>query len=52
MTSSKMKEVLAYEKRAIESIPKDHPHKEEILDLLNDQLKDDLNTTYADTRSN
>ena len=50
MKSSKMKEVLEYEKRAIESIPKDHPHKEEILDLLNDQIKDDLQT-HANSRS-
>ena len=45
-----MKEVLAYEKRAIESIPDDHPHSQEIRDLLNEQLKDDLQT-YANTRS-
>ena len=50
MKSSKMKEVLAYEKRAIESIPDDHPHSQEILDLLNDQLKDDLQS-YANSRS-
>jgi len=49
MKSSKMKEVLAYEKRAIESIPDDHPHSQEIRDLLNDQLKDDLQS-YANSR--
>ena len=51
MKSSKMKEVLEYEKRAIESIPKDHPHSQEIRDLLNEQIKDDLQT-HANSRSN
>ncbi len=44
-----MKQVLDYEKKALDSIPVDHPHKEEILDLLNDQIKDDLQT-HANSR--
>jgi len=49
MNSSKMKTVLAYEKRAIESIPDDHPHSQELRDLLNAQIKDDLQS-YANSR--
>lgn len=41
MESSKDK-ILEYEKRALESIPTDHPHKEEIKKLLIDQVNDDL----------
>ena len=44
-----MKQVLAYEKKALESIPEDHPHSQEIRDLLNAQIKDDLQT-YANSR--
>ena len=50
MTSSKMKQVLDYEKKALDSIPKDHPHKDEIRELLNAQIKDDLQT-YANSRA-
>ena len=48
MTLSK-KEILEYEQRALESIPKDHPHYEEIHKLLIDQVNDDLKT-HANSR--
>ena len=46
MTSSKQKfnVIQDYQKRALESIPSDHPHKEEIKKLLVDQINDDLST--------
>ncbi len=50
MTSSK-EDILEYEKKALESIPKDHPHSQEIKELLIDQINDDLETN-ANTRSN
>lgn len=46
MTSSIKDKILEYEKRAMESIPDDHPHKEEIKQLLIDQVNDDL-SDYA-----
>ena len=46
MTLSK-KEILEYEKKALKSIPEDHPHKEEIIKLLNEQVKDDLSQSNA-----
>ena len=38
-----------YHQKAIEAIPKDHPDREEILKLLQDQVNDDLRT-YANSR--
>ena len=49
MTS--FKEIVDYEKRALEAIPNDHPHSQEIRKLLIDQVNDDLHS-YAYSRSN
>ena len=41
-----------YHRKALESIPKNHPHKEEIIKLLNEQVNDDLhsqNASYSTT---
>ena len=46
MTSS-TKAILDYEKKALESIPDDHPHRGEIIDLLQQQVKDDLSQSDA-----
>ena len=46
MTLSR-KEILKYEKKALEAIPKDHPHRDEIIKLLNEQVKDDLSQSDA-----
>ena len=43
MTLSK-KEILDYEQKALKSIPDDHPHRDEIIELLNAQVKDDLHS--------
>ena len=48
MTSS-IKSIMDYHQKAIEAIPKDHPDREEILKLLQDQVNDDLRT-YANSR--
>ena len=50
MESSKQ-QILEYEKRALNSIPDDHPHSQEIRKLLIDQVNDDLQTNGY-TRSN
>ena len=37
-------DIYTYEKQALDSLPKDHPHYEEIKDLLIKQINDDLKT--------
>jgi len=46
-----IKDIYSYEKQALDLIPKDHPHYQEIVDLLNSQIKDELED-YADTCTN
>ena len=46
MTLSR-KEILKYEQKALEAIPDDHPHRDEIIKLLNEQVKDDLSQSDA-----
>ena len=41
-------DIYTYEKQALDSLPKDHPHYEEIKDLLIKQINDDLRT-HANT---
>ena len=41
-------DIYTYEKQALDSLPKDHPHYEEIKDLLINQINDDLRT-HANT---
>ena len=33
-----------YQEKALEAIPKDHPHRDEIIKLLQEQVNDDLKT--------
>ncbi len=49
MTSS-IKSIMDYHQKAIEAVPQDHPDREEILKLLQDQVNDDLRT-HANSRS-
>ena len=48
MGSSKQ-EILEYEQQALNAIPDDHPHSQEIRKLLIDQVNDDLRT-HANSR--
>ena len=43
-------DIYTYEKQALDSLPVDHPHYEEIKDLLIRQINDDLRT-HANTRT-
>ena len=36
------KDIYTYEKQALDSLPTDHPHYEEIKELLINQINDDL----------
>ena len=40
-------EILEYQKKALESIKKTHPHRDEIIKLLNEQVNDDLSQSNA-----
>ena len=58
MTSSSMSDtngitkILEYQKKALEAIKKTHPHRDEIIKLLNEQVNDDLSQSNAYTRTN
>ena len=58
MTSSSMSEhngitkILEYQKKALEAIKKSHPHRDEIIKLLNEQVNDDLSQSNAYTCTN
>jgi len=53
MTSSSMSDtngitkILEYQKKALEQVRKDHPHRDEIIKLLNEQVNDDLSQSHA-----
>ena len=50
MTSSTINgidKILEYQKKALEQIEKDHPHRDEIIKLLNEQVNDDLSQSNA-----
>ncbi len=47
MTRS-LEDVISYEKQALDLLPIDHPHYEEIKALLIDQVNDEIET-YANT---
>ena len=51
MTTRSPDDIYAYEKQALDLLPLDHPHYDEIKSLLIDQINDELhdykNTTVA-----
>ena len=51
MMTRSLDDIISYEKQALDLLPLDHPHYEEIKDLLIDQVNDEIQT-YADTSSN
>ena len=51
MTTRSLVDIISYEKQALDLLPLDHPHYEEIKSLLIDQVNDEIQT-YADTSSN
>ena len=54
MTSSirGIREIVEYQKKALEAIEKTHPHRDEIIKLLNEQVNDDLSQSNAHTFTN
>ena len=51
MTTRSLEDIISYEKQALDLLKEDHPHYEEIKQLLTDQIEDEL-TDYANTRTN
>ncbi len=50
MTRS-LDDIISYEKQALDLLPLDHPHYDEVKALLIDQVNDEIQT-YADTHTN
>ena len=47
MMTRSLEDIISYEKQALDLLPLDHPHYEEIKSLLIDQVNDEIET-YAD----
>ncbi len=45
----KPQDVYSYERQALDLLDKNHPHYQEIVELLNEQIKDELET-YANSK--
>ena len=42
MTTRSLKDIVSYEKQALDLLPLDHPHYQEIRDLLVQQINDEV----------
>ena len=51
MTTRSLEDIISYEKQALDLLPIDHPHYQEIKTLLTDQINDEIRD-YANTRTN
>ncbi len=51
MTTRSLEDIISYEKQALDLLPLDHPHYDEIRRLLADQINDEIRD-YANTRTN
>jgi len=50
MTTRSLEDIISYEKQALDLLPLDHPHYQEIRDLLMQQVNDEV-YDYAHTRT-
>ncbi len=50
MMTRSLDDIISYEKQALDLLPLDHPHYEEIKALLTDQINDEIRD-YAHTRT-
>jgi hypothetical protein len=48
MMTRSLDDIISYEKQALDLLPLDHPHYEEIKTLLTDQINDEIRD-YANT---
>ena len=51
MMTRSIEDIISYEKQALDLLKEDHPHYEEIKQLLTDQINDEIRD-YADTSPN
>ena len=51
MMTRSLDDIISYERQALDLLPLDHPHYEEIKQLLTDQINDEIRD-YAHTRTN
>ena len=51
MMTRSLEDIVSYEKQALDLLSEDHPHYEEIRELLTDQINDEIRD-YANTRTN
>ena len=51
MTTRSLEDIISYEKQALDLLPLDHPHYDEIRRLLADQINDEIRD-HANTRTN
>lgn len=50
-TPSSIEDIYSYEQQALDLLPLDHPHYEEIRRLLTSQIKDEIDV-YANSKPN
>ena len=50
MMTRSLDDIISYEKQALDLLPIDHPHYQEIKTLLTDQINDEIRD-YANTRT-
>ena len=50
MMAKSIEEIYTYRKQALDLLSEDHPHYDEVVTLLTDQINDELDD-YAHTRS-
>ena len=48
MSTRTFEEIYSYKQQALDLLPLDHPHYDEVVTLLTDQINDEL-TDYANT---
>ena len=51
MMTRSLEDIISYEKQALDLLPLDHPHYEEIEQLLTEQVQDEV-WEHANTRTN
>ncbi len=51
-TTRSLDDIISYEKQALDLLPLDHPHYDEIKELLVDQINDEIQDHYHTTSVN
>ena len=51
-TDRTIEDIYSYERQALDLLPLDHPHYEEIKVLLTEQINDEIGQIYANSKPN